>query len=368
MAESPAVKKWLNAVNEKTAKGYLWHFDAFLKWMRINGGKFKKMSPDKLVEFILDGGKRQENEILDLKKEYLLSLKGRSTHKGNANKTLNSFFAHNRVPLPRDTTLRLRGDTPKVVGTLTPQNVRDVVIKSNILYKAAFLCMLQSGLGQNEFLRWSNSGLEDLRKHLKDDCIKIVVEGRKSDRNEYQYYTFVAGDSLIALRKYMAERDKGKFTDRPQIFLNSRGEALTQVALYRYWNRKLVNLGIKNAGGWQGTNIHELRDVFRTLWRKSSVDVAFGEYFMGHRGSLDQYGYDKTAEDVGEMKRKYLEALPILNIMSENRPLGLVSLDEVEQLRKEHIEMKERVDLLESITDRLTKEDYDRIFPDEKPK
>jgi hypothetical protein len=194
------------------------------------------------------------------------------------------------------------------------------------------------------------------------------VEGRKGDRNEYQYYTFVAGDSLIALKKYMVERDKGKFADRPKIFLNSRSEALTQVALYRYWNRKLVNLGIKNTGGWQGTNIHELRDVFRTLWRKSSVDVAFGEYFMGHRGSLDQYGYDKTAEDVGEMKRKYLEALPILNIMSENRPLGLASLDEVEQLRKEHIEMKERIDLLESITDRLTKEDYDRMFPDEKPK
>jgi hypothetical protein len=43
-------------------------------------------------------------------------------------------------------------------------------------------------------------------------------------------------------------------------------------------------------------------------------------------------------------------------------------LDEVEQLRKEHIEMKERIDLLESITDRLTKEDYDRMFPDKGPK
>ena len=327
----PTVDKWLNSVGERTRAGYVWHMVAFMKWVEVNGGKFKAMSPDELVGYVLDGRTREVNEILDLKKGYLLTLTARAGHKRNANKAIMSFFTHNRAPLPRDDTLILRGDSPKVEGTLSPEDVKRVVMASNVLYQSAFLVMLGSGMGQNEFIGWSDTGLEELRAQSGADVVRVQLHGRKGDKNEYSYHTFIAGDALKALRRYLGERG----TQPGPIFVNSHGEPLTQVALYRYWTRKLVRLGIKAAEGWTGTNTHEMRDVYRTLWRRSGVPVEFGEFFMGHRESFDRYGYDKTSKDEDEMRKRYLEALPWLNLLSETKPFKLVREDEVSELRKQ---------------------------------
>lgn len=203
--------------------------------------------------------------------------------------------------------------------------------------------MLVSGMGQAEFIAWSDEGLEDLKSQLDSNAklIKISLHGRKGDKNQYNYSTFIGGDALTALKRYVGERGL-----RPgAIFVNTHGEALTKKALTMYWGRKLERLGLAVAGnGWSGKHPHELRDTFRTLWRRSGVPVEYGEYFIRHREAFDKYGYDKTAQDDDELRKRYLEALPFLNILSENKPFKLVREDEVTQLRRENEEIRRQLE------------------------
>ncbi len=340
LREYPTVRKWLGSIRGSTGKGYLWHLEAFMDWAKVNSPKFGSMSPDELVEYALDATPRQINELLDLKKEYLLSMEGRLNHKLNANKSITSFFMHNRVELPADKTLNLSGNTPKIEGSLTPEDVKRVVLSSNVVYQAVFLVMLGSGMGQAELVTWSNEGFKELKTQLdaKAELVRVSLHGRKGDRNNYNYTTFIGGDALDALKRYMAERD-------PQpgaIFLNTHHEPLTQVAVYQTWTHKLRRLGLLPDGkGWTGRNPHGLRDVYRTLWRRSGVEVAYAEYFMGHREAFDRFGYDKTGADVDELRKQYLKALPYLNIITGARPFKLYTEDDVENKLNERIKQLE---------------------------
>ena len=333
------MKKWLGGISKVTGKAYLWHLESYMDWAKVNSPKFGSMTPDDWIEYALDATPRQVNDLLDMKKEYLLSLNGvRLSHKANANKAILSFFAHNRVELPKDKTLNLHGDKPKVKGVLTPEHVKQIVNASNLLYQAVFLVMLGSGMGQAELVSWSDEGYEGLKAQLDShaEIVKVELHGRKGDKNDYNYTTFIGGDALKALSRYV----KARGSEKGAIFVNTHGEALTKVALYRYWTRKLIRIGIKVEKGWTGTNTHELRDVYRTLWRRSGVDVAYGEYFMGHREAFDKYGYDKTGGDEDELRAQYSVALPFLNILSETKPFKLVREVDVEKEVQKQVEIR----------------------------
>jgi len=374
-----SVDRWLASLNPSTGRTYGWHFEKFLKWVRVNGGKFKDYTPDMLIDYVKHGSVDQVNEVLDLKKFYLLEQRGRLNYKLNMDKAIRSFFANNRAELPRDKTLNLRGDSPRVRGELTPQDVRAVVLSSSKLYRAVFLCMLQGGFGQDEFIRWSNTGLEKLMRDLKDDPETVCIEipGRKNQKNTYSYYTFIGGDAIKALRDYLKirparEAKSGRKQDA--IFLNQFGEPLTKVSLYRYWTRKLKQLGIiqpdKHQDGRYGRNPHEIRDVFRTLYRRSGASPEFAEFFMGHTQAFDKFGYDKIYRDRRFTEREYRKALPWLQILSSSRPFGKVDEDEMEALRRkvreleagrdrELDELRRRLDGQEKINEEIRQQLHD---------
>ena len=366
LENGPAVRNWLGSLKESTGLGYQWHFEAFIDWVRVNGGKFNDMTPEALVEYGLDASQRDMNDLLDLKKRYLLSMKGRLNHKKNANKAIQSFFSYNRVQLPKDSTLNLRGDVPKVEPAFTVEDLKKIVLASNPAFQATFLVMLGAGMGQDEFIQWSDTGYADLKKQLDSGAslVKIQLYGRKGDKNDYNYHTYIGGDALEALRKYLKIRG----SQPGAIFINNIHRPATQSALYTYFDRKLKRLGMepeteKNSDGqrWTGYSPHAIRDVFRTMWRRSGVPVEFGEYFMGHRGAFDKYGYDQTARDEDELRKQYLGALPFLNILSDTKPFRLVREDEVTHLRKELDETRAaqggRVAELEAEVDRLKRGD-----------
>lgn len=54
---------------------------------------------------------------------------------------------------------------------------------------------------------------------------------------------------------------------------------------------------------------------------------------MGH--TIDKLGYDKSHTDLEHYLRKYLRALPWLEILSSPRPYNHVPLEDVEVLREE---------------------------------
>jgi hypothetical protein len=118
------------------------------------------MSPDELVEFQRGAVGEDRWLLLDLAQRYVLSLEGRAKYKRRVYASIRSFFLHNRAPLSRDPSFKLRGDYPKVVGRLTVKELRRILDASNRCYRAFFLCAFQGGMGMSEAIWWSNHGVD----------------------------------------------------------------------------------------------------------------------------------------------------------------------------------------------------------------
>ena len=359
--EYPSVEKWLSGLADGSYETQLGRFSLFLNWLRENGGEFADMSPDELIVYAEDATKKEQYKLLDVVQAYIKSLKGL---RGNTLKSrysaIRSFFAHNRAELPKDPNFKIRPDVPPVEGTLTPENIRDVARASNLTYRAAFLCMFQSGMGRDEFIHWNLNGCESLQKDLRENkpFITVRLPGRKSMKNEKPYKTFIGGDAKAALLKYLPYRELAsekfdgsrreeeflvtrggnKYVEKKfnlnAIFYSSWGTPVSEAAIYDYWRRRLVALGVRIPIGdgdptnRYGDNQHEMRDVFRSQWQKTNADKTCVEYMMGH--TLDPLGYNKAYKDDAWVISELRKAMPMLNIMSSNLPFGLVSKEEYE--------------------------------------
>ena len=204
-----SVENWLGRLAPATAKSRRIWFNAFMKWLRENGGRFKDMTPDELVEYQKGCVGDERFEVLDMVQNYILSLNGRSLNtKKNYYATIRSFFAHNRAELPRDRSFIMRGDKPKENGSLDVGHIRDLAVSSKPVYRAIFLSMFQAGLDLDGFEYWNLNGWEGLRRQLQGDpkLVRIDLPGRKKFKNEKPFYTFIGGDAIEAIRGYLRDR------------------------------------------------------------------------------------------------------------------------------------------------------------------
>jgi len=275
------------------------NFGAWFKWVGENGGKFAGFSPEDFVEFQREAGNGERYEVLDLIQRYVGVLEGRGGYKKTVYSNIRSFFRHNRVELPQDATFRVRADKPKVLGTLTVEEIRDVIMSSNTCYRAVFTCMLQGGMGVGEILYWSENGWGQLAKDMKVEkgVIRVDLPGRKKFRNEYPYYTLLGSDSIEALRNWLKSRPEGATA----IFTNQFGEGLSINSISMYWLKHLKRLGIivepvgSKGKVRYGKNAHEIRDVFRSQWEMTPAKGSVAEFMMGHQ--VDKLGYNKAHRD-----------------------------------------------------------------------
>jgi integrase len=295
------------------------------------------MGPDELVAYQKAATGDHRYDLLDLVQKYVLGFTASKNYKQRVYSSIRSFFMHNRAELPVDRSFHLRGDKPKTQGQLTVEDLRKVVLSLDPCHRAVFLCMFASGMGEEELVYWSNNGWESLREQLKDDAgiIRVSLPGRKRSRNERNFYTFVGGDALESLRKWLESRPR----DAEAIFINQRGRPVTKGGLYMIWLRHMRRLNLvgparsRDTGNRTGRHIHELRDLFRSQWAKSPASGDVAEFMMGHQ--VDSLGYNKSWRDVEFFEAEYRKALPWLNIMSSGRPFHQVSEEEVESLRAE---------------------------------
>ena len=329
---------WLGRLSPPTAVTNRYHFNRFMRWLRGNGGEFSHFTPDELVEFQIEASGRERYRILDVVQSYVNTVKGRHGTKVKVYSTIRSFFMHNRAELPRDGSFHIRGDKPKVVGNLKPEEIRQIILSSNECYRAIFLCMFQGAIDRESFIWWNNYGWPKLKEALKGDSevIRIDLPGRKNARNLRPYYTFIGPDAIDALRKWIPLRAK----EASAIFTDQLGKPVSSNAVKQYWDRHLRRLGLvkrvhtgKGRGGGvrYGKNPHEMRDVFRSLWEKSSAKPSVAEFLMGHE--VDPLEYNKAFKDEGWVRREYLKALPYIQIISSGRPFGQVEEDELDKLR-----------------------------------
>ena len=351
--ESPAVKGWLSRIAPSTALVYGYHFRDWLRWMGENGGEFAAKSPDGLVAWQRSATRQDEFKILDLAQAWVLGKNGqRRGTKVNMLKAVKSFFEHNRAGLPRDKSFKLRSEKPRVPNLLTVEEIRRVVLASNKTFRAAFMVMLAGGLDQESMVYWSNNGWPSLKRQLAErrDPVKITIPGRKANKNDGEFSTYVTGDALDALKNYIKNRGDG---DGP-IFSNQFGEPMMKNALAKYWTRKLKELGIISRSGVEveryGRGLHNLRDTFRTLWIQSGAKPHIAEAMMGHMAKVDPLGYDQSFNNENYVKEQLEAAAPYLNILTRGEAYGQVDKDEVKRLREQ---LKQRDDKQTSLEKQL---------------
>ena len=335
-----SVKRYLSRLAPTTQRNMGYYLHYFFVWVRENSEKFKAMNPDEMVEYQRQAGNGAQYDILDVVQDYVTDLEGRRNYKKTLYTAVRGFFKANRAALPQDDYKIQPGEKGLVQGKLTVEELRELILSSKQVYRALFICMFSGGIGQDEIVTWSDTGLQSLMDQLKGDpeYVRVNLPGRKANKNIRPFYTILMGDALDQLRKWMDERPREAST----VFCNQFGDPITKKAIYTYWLRHMRDLGYTQPGEDSshrtGRNPHEVRDLFRTQWEKSPAASSPAEFAMGH--VVDELGYNKAHLDERWMVGEFRKASPMLNILSSGRPFGQVDENEVERLRRELEEAK----------------------------
>lgn len=316
---SQSYDHWLSRMRPSTAILYARTMARFRLWLKDKGSRFADMTFDEWVLY------QQENyrsyEFLDLIQGYAVQAGKRQKYRAKEFSSLRSFWLHNRVSLPPDLSFKIRGDLPKVTGTLTREEFKTVLGKSNPLHRAIFLCMFMSGMGAGELVYWSKNGLASTLDQLGRNVriLRIELPGRKKRKYIDPYYTVMGRDAINLLRIYIEEHRPGGAEN--SVFYNQFDKDINEDSIYEYWIRKLKQLGLVtvkpgDSSTRYGKNLHELRDLFRSSWEKSPSKGVTAEYLMGHK--VDPLEYNKAFRDFDYVKAQYLQAENWLNILSED--------------------------------------------------
>ena len=116
-----------------------------MKWLALNSPELGGLTPDELVSYQKQFCKSDEEDAEYLLYEYIQkwvrSKKGRKGYLENHVKTLRSFMEFNRATLPRDRSFRIRGDFAPVPCDSTLDEIRLVIDRSNVTFRAIYLIM-----------------------------------------------------------------------------------------------------------------------------------------------------------------------------------------------------------------------------------
>lgn len=370
-AGDPLVEEWLGSVGASTAKKYTSILQAFLEW--VEGGKsgleldgYEGSVPRRLLLLQKDLNRDGEGRkaILRASYSYVKTVGGerdwRSRYRRNILTTIRSFFVYHLDELgyPKESTRRmahvLKSSRRKVEKRLSLVELRQVAIKSSPMYRAVLKCMLASGMGEDEVVKFSDQGMEALREAMADPVADGVIEvylGARKVNVEGDFYVYIGGGAYRELRTWLKVRQglEERFRDPrlrsrrrmkaktfpESVFVTNMFTPLSGKGFYSYFTRKMEQLGFiqRDRNGTPGSrynkNPHQIRSLFRTQWSKSRVNPDVGEYFMGH--VVDSLDYNKVADDTEYRIAEYRKAVPYLDLDHE-RAFGKVDEDEVESL------------------------------------
>lgn len=385
----------MNRLAGSTQQVQINYFTSFMKWLKIHGGIFKDYTPDQLIEY---QKKHKDYEIIDLVQSYILSCEGTFNTQRSRYTNIRSFFKHNKSQLPDDPGFNLKPTREKTIGTLSPEDIRKIIIGSNLAYQATFLIMFQAGLDQESFTYWNdNTEINELKKQLAEaqglpresQVIKVNLPDRKRSKNKNPLYSFFTSDAIDALINYLESRPQ----TGESIILNKYDKRINKNALRHYWIGRLRRVGlippVKKGSRveYSGKNLHEIRDVFRSLWFKTPAKPVVGEYCLGHQ--VDKREYDKSIRDVEYYRDEYLKAAPWLNLLTNGAAFELVEKTEIDaqnrrikdleiklevalinqdnDMQKQLSEQQQMIDMMQKSLEAINRRDAERRSPKTSP-
>jgi integrase len=166
---------------------------------------------------------------------------------------------------------------------------------SSLRDKAILLTLFQSGVRVNVIQHLT---LKDVADQLDKDTIALKITGdldhKLRSRDISYYFTFLNGEGVATLKRYVALAHKERSLDAP-LFSTSGHEAISQSYVLRIVKNCCRKAGLNPQTIWT----HSIRKAFRKIVRQTDMDDDDKEELMGHviRGSRQAY-YDKKDADV----------------------------------------------------------------------
>lgn len=220
-------------------------FKRFYRKVLMKHSVFAGMSPSQLVEWQVNARGREAFRLKGLAQRWIDSHNWRYKTKQTYLSMVSSFWLHNHAPFPADPSFHFSSDVPPVEGQLDLESFRRIVLNSNKMYRAVFLMMAESLMGEREVVYVNNNLWREVLKHISknDGPFRLTLPGRKKNRNVKNFYTILntKGDWAEAFRDYMRSNPHPVLG---ALYHNSRGKPLATRNIRYYFHCRAVEAGV----------------------------------------------------------------------------------------------------------------------------
>ena len=343
------VENWLEGLAVDGRQSYLSGLRLFEAWLKERD---EFASIEEAVAFQKRAVGDERYRIGDLLLQHVRERGG--TYKGMIWRyaAVRSFFMHVRAELPR-VKVNLQPSRDATVGRLNLEAFHILLKSSSLRDQAIYLSCFQGLIDQHRFFRVLNPKGFELGEHIRekgtDAPFRVdFLRGRK--RNMRAYNSWIGHDSLTAWKVYF-ERERGYPSQGESAALGRYKKPLTKSGFLRSHGRRLRKLRYVKGFGTKATrygyNLHELRDLARSLLEKAKADnfnVSSAEHWMGH--SVDPLFYNKIWKlDEDYNLSQYRIAEKYLNILSTPVETEQIQQQEerIQSLEKQLADMRQMI-------------------------
>ena len=367
----PEVRGWLSVLaDDDTRRQYRDRAYRYFRWLWDYGDDFTGKTPVELLDLQDRAVGRRERYAQLGKLEYFVNnvLKGTRAYKEQFISAIRSFYGCNYVELPRNGRFKVKADRDTIVGSLTREEFKTLLIRADMPYRAVYAVMLTGFMGRSQFEVFNRS--EPVRQQLLSGADPVRIDQPPRKRGK-PFYDFVGGDGLILTHEYL-ETQRGRIGSGEAVFLNYFGNPLTIGSVSRRFKELAADCGFiklktpkcKECGGetkkkkvftyhddgkrgkihyicvkcglaapatdtYKGlksaryeVKAHECRDLAYSLWYRSGTPEKWmGDFFSGRTDKIDPNNYLKAMKYYPEwVQDTYLENISWLNVWSEEDP------------------------------------------------
>jgi integrase len=235
---------------------------------------------------------------------------------------------------------------------------RDDVIKlvtnaPNLREKAIILCMASSGMARQEVL---NLKINDI---VFDNETNIGVVSIRRQKSQTDYTTFISPEAVIALKTYFDERNRKPETaikgKTENVFVRYEGGRMNERTFIKIFQNLGRKLGYENGDNFTKSRSHALRKYFATTLENTGFPKNKVDFMLGHTQSGNDAAYFQV--DIEALKQLYIKFLPYLTFEKtiEIRSLDTADAKRLEELAKENIRLKEKLESKDTETQDLKK-------------
>lgn len=343
-----AIDHWLKELSPSSRPGRACILHQFESWLERKNA-FKNL--DEAVAFQKSAVNDDRYKIVDSLVEFVREFGGTYNSMSWRYATIRSFFLHSRAELPK-TPVNLAPTKDATVARLSIDVFKTLLKSSNLRDQAIYLSLFQGLMDQHRCFSFFIPRGYELGQHIQnngvDKSFRVdFLRGRKTNMRPYN--TWLGHDALEAWRVYF-ERERGYPKQGESAALDQYGKSLSKIGFFLTHNRRLRRLQYIKGRGKRGEtrygyNLHELRDLARSLLEKAKSDdfnTLSAEFWMGH--TVDPMFYNKVWEIDHEYNlTQYKIAEKYLNIISESTIRPELDTDEIVKALIKHPELRQYI-------------------------